>query len=142
VPANFSIVTLGVADLERSADFYRRLGWEQRGHLAQGITWFRTSGSWVGLFGCDDLAADVGLLADPPTAFRGITLAINVAHEPAVDAALAAAVEAGARLVKPATRADWGGYSGYFADPDGHLWEVAYAPGFAVAADGTIDIPA
>jgi hypothetical protein len=65
-----------------------------------------------------------------------------VADEPTVDAALAGAVDAGARLVKPATRAEWGGYSGYFADPDGHLWEVAYAPGFAVTADGTIDIPA
>jgi hypothetical protein len=142
VPANFSIVTLGVSDLEESADFYRRLGWEQRGDLAQGITWFRTSGSWVGLFRHSDLAADVGLPAAPPAAFRGITLAINVADEPTVDAALAGAVDAGARLVKPATRAEWGGYSGYFADPDGHLWEVAYAPGFAVAADGTIDIPA
>ena len=142
VPPNFSIVTLGVADLERSAAFYRGLGWEQRGDPSAGITWFRTSGTWVGLFGHADLAADVGVPADPPPAYRGVTLALNVGDEAAVDDALAQAVEAGARLVKAAARAEWGGYSGYFADPDGHLWEVAFAPGFPVAADGTIDIPA
>lgn len=140
-PPNFTIVTLGVVDLERSVAFYRRLGWEQRGDESEGITWFRTSGTWIGLFGYADLAADAGVSADPPTAYRGITLALNFGNEPAVDAALARAVEAGARLVKPATRAEWGGYSGYFADPDGHLWEAAFAPGFPVADDGTIDIP-
>ncbi len=87
-----------------------------------------------------DLAADVGVPADPPATFRGITLALNFGDEQAVDEALAHAVEVGARLVKPAKRAEWGGYSGYFADPDGHLWEAAFAPGFPVADDGTIDI--
>ena len=141
VPANFSIVTLGVTDLEQSADFYRRLGWEQRGDLAQGITWFRTSGTWVGLFGYAELAADVGVPADPPAVYRGITLALSFGDEQTVDAALAQAVEAGGRLVKSAARAEWGGYSGYFADPDGHLWETAFAPGFPLAHDGTIEIP-
>jgi len=141
IPANFTIVTLGVADLERSVEFYRRLGWEQRGDLSAGITWFRTSGTWIGLFGYADLAADVGVRADPPAGYRGITLALNFADEQGVDAALAHAVQAGARLVKPAERAEWGGYSGYFADPDGHLWEAAFAPGFPVTHDGTIDIP-
>lgn len=140
ISPNFAIVTLGVADLQRSVAFYRGLGWEQRGDLSAGITWFRTSGTWIGLFGYADLAADVGVPADPPAAYRGITLALNFGDEQAVDAALAHAVEAGARLVKPAERAEWGGYSGYFADPDGHLWEAAYAPGFPVADDGTIDI--
>lgn len=141
VPPNFTIVTLGVANLERSIDFYRKLGWEQRGDSSAGITWFRTSGTWIGLFGYADLAADVGVPAEAPPAYRGITLALNFGDEQAVDAALDEAVAAGAQLVKPATRADWGGYSGYFADPDGHLWEAAYAPGFPVADDGTIDIP-
>ena len=141
VPPNFTIVTLGVADLERSAAFYRELGWEQRGNLSAGITWFRTSGTWIGLFSYAELAADVGLPADPPAPYRGLTLALNFGDEQAVDAALHGALDAGARLVKPASRAAWGGYSGYFADPDGHLWEVAYAPGFPVAPDGTIDIP-
>lgn len=138
---NFSIVTLGVRDLQSSVSFYRALGWEQRGDASAGITWFRTSGTWIGLFGEDDLAADVGLPAEPAPAFRGITLALNFADERTVDAALSGAVAAGARLIKPAERAEWGGYSGYFADPDGHLWECAFARGFPVAEDGTIDIP-
>lgn len=140
VSPNFTIVTLGVEDLDRSIAFYRSLGWDQRGDPAAGITWFRTSGTWLGLFGYAELAADVGLPADQPTAFRGITLALNFGNEHDVDSALAQAVAAGARLVKPASRADWGGYSGYFADPDGHLWEAAFAPGFPVSDDGTINI--
>jgi len=131
--------TLGVPDLQRSVAFYRALGWEQRGDPSAGITWFRTSGTWIGLFGYAELAADIGVPANPPVAYRGITLALNFGDEQAVDAALAHAVEVGAQLVKPAKRAE-GGYSGYFADPDGHLWEAAFAPGFPVADDGTIDI--
>lgn len=121
ISPNFTIVTLGVADLEKSIAFYRDLGWEQRGQAYAGITWFRTSGTWIGLYGYADLAADVGVPADPPSTYRGITLALNFTNESEVDAALAEAVDAGARLVRPAERADWGGYSGYFADPDGHL---------------------
>lgn len=71
IAPNFTIVTLGVTDLERSVAFYRTLGWEQRGDESAGITWFRTSGSWIGLFGHADLAADVGVTADDPPAFRG-----------------------------------------------------------------------
>ncbi|UIK89959.1 VOC family protein [Arthrobacter polaris] len=140
IAANFTIVTLGVADLARSAAFYRALGWQQRGNISAGITWFRTSGTWLGLFGFDDLAADVGVASTPPALFRGITLALNFNNMASVDMALADAVEAGARLVKPAERAEWGGYSGYFADPDGHLWEAAFAPGFPVSDEGTIEI--
>jgi len=140
VAPNFTIVTLGVANLERSIDFYLALGWEQRGDPSTGITWFRTSGTWLGLFGHDALAADVGLTAESPAAFRGVTLALNFNTEGEVDAALTHAVAVGAHLVKAAQRAEWGGYSGYFADPDGHLWEAAFAPGFHVGDDGTIDI--
>lgn len=143
VPPNFSIVTLGVADLQRSVDFYRALGWEQRGDLSAGITWFKTSGTWIGIFGHDALAEDVGLEAVPAAElppYRGITLALNYATEGQVDAALGHAASVGGRLVKAAERADWGGYSGYFADPDGHLWEAAYAPGFALDASGRIEI--
>jgi hypothetical protein len=143
VPANFSIVTLGVADLERSARFYRDLGWEQRGDLAQGITWFKTSGTWLGLFGYDALADDAGLPATPESdlpAYRGITLALNLADEDAVDLAFARVHEVGGRIVKPAHRTDWGGYSGYFADPDGHLWEICHNPGFPLDAEGRIEI--
>lgn len=140
VSPNFTIVTLGVESLDRAVAFYRALGWEQRGDPAAGITWFRTSGCWVGLFGYEDLAADAGLPAGKQADYRGITLALNFNSEHEVDTALDNAVAAGAELVKAATRAAWGGYSGYFADPDGHLWEAAFAPGFPVAHDGTINI--
>jgi predicted lactoylglutathione lyase len=144
VAANFSIVTLGVADLERSARFYRDLGWEERGDLAQGITWFKTSGTWVGLYGYQALTDDIGVDAVPqeelPTC-RGITLALNFGSEEEVDRAFGRVEKVGGRVVKPAARAEWGGYSGYFADPDGHLWEIAYAPGFPVDEHGRIEIP-
>ncbi len=145
VPAQLTIVTLGVADLERAARFYRDLGWEQRGDLADGIVWFKTSGSWLGLFGHDALAEDAGLdrvpQADLPT-YRGVTLAINVASEGAVDLAFARVLECGGRIVAPAHHTPWGGYSGYFADPDDHLWEVAHAPGFPFDEHGRIEIGA
>lgn len=140
IAPNFTIVTLGVADLEKSAEFYRTLGWEQRGGTAAGITWFRTSGTWLGLYGHDALAADVGVAPEASATFRGITLALNFNDIASVDHALSEAVKAGATLVKPAERAEWGGYSGYFADPDGHLWEAAFAPGFTVSDKGTIEI--
>ena len=145
VPANFSIVTLGVTDLARSARFYADLGWEQRGDLADGIVWFKTSGSWVGLFGHDALAEDARLGAVPVDelpAFRGVTLALNLASESAVDVAFARVVEIGGRVVKPAERLSWGGYSGYFTDPDGHLWEIAFAPMFPPDEHGRIEIGA
>lgn len=143
VPANFSIVTLGVTDLARSARFYADLGWEQRGDLADDIVWFKTSGSWVGLFGYDALAEDARLAAVPVgdlPAFRGVTLAISLASEAEVDRAFERVQEIGARVVKPAERLSWGGYSGYFADPDGHLWEIAFAPMFPPDEHGRIEI--
>jgi uncharacterized protein len=142
VPAHLHIVTLGVRDLARSIAFYEALGWERRGDPAQGIVWFRTSGSWVGLFGYGELAADAGLEApEELPAYRGVTLAVNFPSEPGVDEAFAAALEAGARLVKAAERMDWGGYSGYVADPDGHLWELACNPFFPIDAEGRMEIP-
>jgi len=137
---NFTIVTLGVADLSRSITFYRALGWEQRGNSDAGITWFKTSGTWIGLYNDAELADDANLPLEEHSSYRGITLALNFNTTNEVDAAIDEAVAAGARLIKPATKATWGGYSGYFADPDGHLWEVAYAPGLPVADDGTIEI--
>lgn len=141
VAPNFVIVTLGVADLDRSIAFYRALGWEQRGDREQGIVWFRTSGTWIGLFPAGELAEDAGLDRGDLPAFRDITLAICLASEAEVDAAFENWLQAGGSLVKPATTAFWGGYTGYVADPDGHLWELAWNPGFPLDAQGRIEIP-
>lgn len=141
IPPNFSIVTLGVADLARSIAFYESWGWELRGSAADGIVWFRTTGTWVGLHDDASLAADAGL--DHPgtlPAYRGSTLALNLLSTGDVDAAFAEAEASGATVVKPATTMDWGGYSGYVADPDGHLWEICHNP-FFVMDEGRISIP-
>jgi catechol 2,3-dioxygenase-like lactoylglutathione lyase family enzyme len=140
VAPNFVILTLGVSDLDRSIAFYTGLGWEMRGQREQGIVWFRTSGSWVGLFAAHELAADAGLVVTPDQEFRGSTYAINLPTEADVDAALDEVAALGARIVKAPTRAEWGGYSGYFADPDGHLWELCYNPMFPLDEHGRIEI--
>jgi uncharacterized protein len=140
MPHVLSIVTLGVTEVARSVTFYRALGWRQAPSSMPEIAWFDLGGPWLGLFGTRDLAGDAGV--DPGHgAFDRVTLALNVAGDHTVDAALARAAAVGGRLVKPAVRADWGGYSGYFADPDGHLWEVAHNPMFPIRADGSIEIP-
>jgi|tagenome__1003787_1003787.scaffolds.fasta_scaffold20989719_11 catechol 2,3-dioxygenase-like lactoylglutathione lyase family enzyme len=142
VDANFAIVTLGVRDLARSIDFYTALGWERRGNPHDGIVWFRTSGCWVGLFGFDALAEDAALEAPGGLpAYRGITLALNLRSESEVDDAFDVFCEAGASVVKAAEHMSWGGYSGYVADPDGHLWELAHNPNFPIDAEGRSDIP-
>jgi hypothetical protein len=140
VPARISIVTLGVDDLARSKAFYEALGWEVAGTVGDEICWFKTADSYLGLFDRESLARDAGLRSEPTAEFGGITLAINVESEAAVDGAFEAAQGAGARILKPAERTEWGGYSGYFADPDGHPWEVAYNPSFPIGANGRITI--
>jgi uncharacterized protein len=142
VPAQLGIVTLGVADLSRSIAFYEALGWDRAASSIDGeICWFHTADTNIGLFGREDLAVDAGVPNDPPQRFAGFTLAINVEAEDDVAVALQAAVDAGATLVKPAVRGDWGGVSGYFSDPDGFLWEIAWNPGFPIGDDGRLNIP-
>lgn len=141
VPARVNLVTLGVADVARATAFYEALGWRRSEASEPAITFLHTGGPVLALFGADALAADAGVPAAPPPVFRGVALAVNVADPDAVDRALEDAVAAGATLVKAAVRADWGGYSGYFADPDGHLWEVAHNPGFPLDDDGEIVLP-
>jgi uncharacterized protein len=140
VAPNFVILTLGVTDLDRSIEFYSGLGWEMHGQREQGIVWFRTTGSWVGLFAAHELAADAGLVVTPDQEFRGSTYAINLRTEADVDAALDEVAALGARIVKAPTRAEWGGYSGYFADPDGHLWELCCNPMFPLDEHGRIEV--
>ncbi|GJF30778.1 glyoxalase [Kitasatospora sp. NE20-6] len=140
-PARISIVTLGVADLARSVAFYEALGWRRSSASSPEIVWFRTADSVLGLFPVDELAADAGVPSGGEPSFRGVTLAVNLESPETVDAALAAAVEAGATVVKPPAATSWGGYSGYFEDPDGHLWELAHNPFFPFTADGSLDLP-
>jgi hypothetical protein len=124
-----SIVCLGVADLARATAFYRDgLGLPTDGDYKD-ITFFKLRGAWLSLYPRDLLAKDAQVPADG-SGFAGFTIAHNVRSKEEVDRVLAEAVRAGAKLVKPAHDAFWGGYSGYFSDPDGFLWEVAWSPTF------------
>lgn len=140
IPARISIVTLGVADVARSVRFYEALDWERCTSSMAEIAWFRTADSYLGVFGWTDLADDANLVDVTRGSFGGITLAINVESADAVDAALDEAVAAGGTILKPGTDLPFG-YGGYFADPDGHPWEVCYNRGFPIGPDGRITIP-
>ncbi len=126
-----SMITLGVRDLAASIAFYERGLGLPRMASPPGVAFFTLDGTWLGLYGREALAEDATLPVEGH-GFAGVALAHNVASEAEVDAVLEQAVAAGARLVKPGQQAFWGGYSGYFADPDGHLWEVAHNPHFWV----------
>ena len=127
--AKISLVTLGVSDLGRSVAFYRDgLGLPTHDYQpGQGVAFFDLEGTWLALFPREELAVDAGVPA-AGDGFRGITLAHNEPSRDAVDAVFAEALAAGATAIKLPTETTWGGYSGYFADPDGHLWEVAWNP--------------
>jgi hypothetical protein len=135
-----SLITLGVADLNRSREFYERLGWRRSMAKAEGIVFFQVGGMGLALYPRHELAKDANIAADGH-GFRGISLAYNARSRAEVDSVLEDAEAAGAKLLKPAQEAFWGGYSGYFSDPDGFLWEVAWNPSFPIAEDGTIRIP-
>jgi catechol 2,3-dioxygenase-like lactoylglutathione lyase family enzyme len=124
-----SFITLGVADLERATHFYRDVLRLPPIQTSPEISFFELGKTWLSLFPREQLAADVGVSAEG-SGFPGFTLAHNVGSAEAVDVLLAEVASAGARIVKPAKVAEWGGYSGYFADPDGFLWEVAWNPHF------------
>jgi len=135
-----SLITLGVADLNRSRDFYERLGWKRANAKGDGIVFFQAGGMGLALYPRIELAKDANVSPDGH-GFIGITLAYNTRTRDEVDSLLAQAEAAGAKLLKPAKETSWGGYDGYFADPDGFLWEVAWNPSFAIAEDGSIRIP-
>ena len=144
IPAHLHIVTLGVHDLPRSVAFYQALGWTRAGSSMDEISWFGLGGVWLGLFPHGDLAEDAALPRDGAgdlPAYKGAIYAINLESDEAVVTAMAEAVASGATEVKPASMAIFGGLSGYFADPDGHLWELAHNASFPLGADGRITIP-
>lgn len=132
-----SLVTLGVADLERARRFYEDgLGW-RRGNDDAEVVFFQTGGSVLALWPRADLAEDAAIAAEG-SGFGGIALAHNTRSRDDVDAVLAEAEAAGAAILKPAEDTFWGGYAGYFADPDGHVWEVAWNPHWSIAEDGSV----
>jgi catechol 2,3-dioxygenase-like lactoylglutathione lyase family enzyme len=124
-----SFVTLGVSDLARATRFYEKVLGLPKLESPESVTFFELGKTWLALYGRRDLAADAGIPAEG-SGFAGFALAHNVRSEAEVDSLLAEVAAGGGRIVKAGQRADWGGYSGYFADPDGFLWEVAWNPDF------------
>lgn len=141
--AKLTVVTLGVSDMRRSIAFYEALGFARRMRATgEEVAFFETGGAVLALYPWSRLAEDAALADQPrPQGFRGMTLAWNCASEQEVDAVLVFAVAQGATLLKSAHRTDYGGYSGYFTDPDGHPWEVVVAPGIEVGADRRVHLP-
>lgn len=137
---DINIVTLGVADMRRARSFYEALGLVASGASQENVTFFQAGGTVLALFGRSELAEDANV-ADAPTGFAAVALAWNLDSQLAVDDAMQRAVALGARMVKPAQKVFWGGYSGYFADPEGHLWEVAFNPFFPRDAEGHLQLP-
>jgi catechol 2,3-dioxygenase-like lactoylglutathione lyase family enzyme len=139
VEPRVSIVTLGVSDLARSKTFYEQLGW--RGDEVEETVFFQAGGLAVVLWARGNVAADAGIADDGAADFSGIVLAHNVASPEEVDEIVAAAERAGAKVTKPPETTFYGGYAGFFRDPDGHPWEVAHNPGFILNPDGTLTLP-
>ena len=140
-----SVVTLGVVDLARARAFYEQgLGLTPSGAGDEHISLYRCGPAVLALYPRKALAEDAqlseGEIGDPAV-FDGVTLACNCVSRQEVDALMARALAAGARLRKPAQEVFWGGYSGYFEDPDGHLWEAVHAPFFALDAAGGLQLP-
>lgn len=135
-----SLITLGVADLARATMFYERLGWPRKVAAAEGVAFFQLNSIGLSLYPRADLANDAGV-ASQSTPSQGMTLAYNTRSRDEVDATLAQAQRLGGRITRPAQDAVWGGYHGYFADPDGFLWEIAWNPGFALSENGDLTLP-
>lgn len=125
--ARISMITLGVRDLAVSIAFYEKLGFPRMEWPSDEVAFFNLNGTWLGLYGREALAEDASVDGSGE-GFNSFALAHNVMSDAEVDATLAEAVAAGATLTKPGQKVFWGGYSGYFKDPDGHLWEVAHNP--------------
>ena len=136
-----TLVTLGVRSVPEARAFYERLGW-RASSASQGddVAFFQMNGMALSLFGREALADDAKVMDSAP-GFSGVSLAQNLHSPDAVDAAYAQALAAGASALKPPETAFWGGYSGYFADPDGHVWELAHNPFFPLDANDNLVLP-
>ena len=131
-----SLITLGVRDLERARAFYEAVGWTTRAEPGDDVVFFQAGGMIVALWGREQLAEDSGV--EDAGGWGGITLAHNVRSPAEVDAVIAEAEAAGATISRPGAETFWGGYSGAFADPEGHAWEVAHNPHWRIGPDGTV----
>jgi catechol 2,3-dioxygenase-like lactoylglutathione lyase family enzyme len=140
-PLRLSLITLGVADVARSTEFYEALGLRRSPASTDGVSFFEAGGAVLSLFGRDALAEDAGLDREGG-GFRGQSLAWNLSSAAEVDKAIVKMVAAGGGLVKAAERTFWGGYAGFVTDPDGHLWEIAHNPGFPLDENGRLRLPA
>lgn len=134
-----SLITLGVTDVGRAQAFYEQLGW--RGQQVEETVFFQAGATVLVLWGRDKLADDSGVDDEGPGAFGGFAIAHNVWSGAEVDEILTEAVDAGATITQPARETFYGGYAGSFADPDGHIWEIAYNPGFGFGPDGSVVLP-
>jgi hypothetical protein len=136
VAPRVSLVTLGVRDVAVSEAFYRALGWEVVISADDGFRLFRTSGAWLTIWPAESQWADAGIEAPVEPHFGGVMLAMNLDDRAAVDEAVATAAAAGGTVLKPPSALDWGMYHGHVADPDGHVWEIAYNPDWEIGPDG------
>jgi len=134
-----SLITLGVADLERSRTFYEALGWRSDSKPEDGVVFFQSGSMVFGLWSRDELAKDSEV--EDNGGWGGMTLAYNVESPAAVDAFLARARDAGATVAREGGETFWGGYNGVFIDPDGHPWEIAHNPFWTVTANGDVALP-
>lgn len=139
-PQRVTLITLGVADLARSRRFYEALGWQPHRPETEGVVFFQMLGAVLALFGRAALAEDQGRQG-AELGTGAMTLAQNFSTEAEVDAAYALALGAGATALKAPQKVFWGGYSGYFADPDGHVWELAMNPFWPLDTDGSLTLP-
>jgi catechol 2,3-dioxygenase-like lactoylglutathione lyase family enzyme len=140
--ARLTVVTLGVRDFARSLGFYKALGFERKfRQTGDAVAFIDAGGVVLALWHWELLAQDEALPAGPVSAYRGMSLAWNCETDHEVDEAFARAEAAGATILRQPSATDYGGYRGYFADPDGHVWEVVRAPGFDFTDDGRLILP-
>jgi catechol 2,3-dioxygenase-like lactoylglutathione lyase family enzyme len=139
VEQRLSLVTLGVTDLQRARSFYEALGW--RGQEVEETVFFEAGGVVLVLWGRAKLALDSGIEDSAPPGFSGVVLAHNVRSEEEVEQVIASAAAAGATITRAPADTFYGGFAGCFADPEGHVWEISYNPGFTLGDDGSITLP-
>jgi predicted lactoylglutathione lyase len=141
MPSTITLITLTVADLAKATSFYERLGFvKSKTASEENVSFFKAGGVVLALWGREAQIEDAQARA-LWNGNGGIAVAQNVASEAEVDAVMAKAEAAGARILKPAAKTFWGGYDGYFADADGHLWEIAFNPHWGLGPDGQIELP-